>query len=516
MVSFPPPFKSLLDAAAGTPAIGYHALTQPGRARLAELLARVRRACGAIGGIVLQLPGEDGHLPNGSPTGMGPLLDRAMLPLLELMKLAREERLEAFACVGPTTHDAGRTQGLATSVSAALAARLIGQYASAQPNSRGLFPVRPNLERRSGRFRKLGTPPRGRIDRGGKSLRAALRRELARRSSVERHIIYREWKDLPETHAPLGVFDPQRDVPMARCAGGSARRRAEMAGLPMIDTFYEIAPQRYVAELALRTEEDVFLSGHQVDGVPVLPAVVGTEICVEALQSALGYRIRTLCQLEFVNRFAAPLTRPYRARLEIDATSADVRCSLRGEFFNAEGQLTDTDRLYHRMIYRRGFQIPPVNRLWNPPQRREEIDLPAGPEVWKYPGGTVHYGEEFRRMTAVAYGEGMAWGRFIAGSPDGLCGARWGRAWQTPATLFDSGLILCDLFSHRLLDTRLLPVSVAAVAFGEIPRAGEELIAQVLMVECTHTNIVVDVRVQDAAGCCVVDARGCNCRRLRS
>src|SRR5262249_11323793 len=75
---------------------------------------------------------------------------------------------------------------------------------------------------------------------------------------------------------------PAADSPVAGSREPAAPAKATSLP-PLLDRILEEQPgQRLIAARALNPEADRFLSDHAIDGVPVLPGVVGLEILAQA------------------------------------------------------------------------------------------------------------------------------------------------------------------------------------------------------------------------------------------
>ncbi len=409
----PPPLTSNL------PGIHNHRLPLGDSGELASLLRDIRRQHGAIGGLVniLEPPAATTPFPNS--TEVCRLLERGVVPLASLLRLTEEDQPAVVACVGPALGRSGHAGKPTAAMACGIAAKLVDRYAFDHPDCRTFFLHSHLLPLPSADSSIPESIERRRVrNQGLMKSSVLLKRELAGNRSPEREVLYAGGEQ------QIAIL--RASLPAERQVYAAVQMRPTLMGCPLLDNFFSSDADHHVAELVLYPDRDPFLTGHQVDGTPVLPAVVAMESCIEALSILLGRRVTTLCDLTFQNSFRTPLRRPYRARVEIDTVPDGLRCSLRGEFFNRQGQLTDVDRLYHQMVFRPNSQLPALKWKSDPPTSWTLIERPANTPLWRYPGGTVDYGVEFTRLVAIVLESDGAWGRMIADPPMALCGSRQG------------------------------------------------------------------------------------------
>ncbi len=255
---------------------------------------------------------------------------------------------------------------------------------------------------------------------------------------------------------------------------------------PLIDHIFSGIGQQGIAEIRFSPDTDPFLNGHLNDGVPLLPAVVGIETCVQAAFIWSGGRfVSRLRNLQIQNGFRMASPRLHHARILLTGTQQELTCQLTGDFFEKQGLLIDPFRLYQTCILNMADdpqQILPPD-IGTPPESNAWTAVPY-PNDWHDMGaaesGTVFYGPQLRTLKSVHHDAHGSWGRMIAPPVSELGGSRPGSRWHTPAALLDGCLFLCDLFATHNLGTRQLPHVIDQIDFGRLPAAGEKCLARVI------------------------------------
>ena len=255
---------------------------------------------------------------------------------------------------------------------------------------------------------------------------------------------------------------------------------------PLIDHVFSGFGQQGIAEVRFAPDADPFLNGHLNDGVPLLPAVVGIETCVQAAFIWSGGRfVRRLRNQQILNGFRMAIPRAHHARILLTGTQEELTCQLTGDYFEKQGVLVDPFRLYQTCVLEMADEpqqiLPPD--LGAPPESSPWTVVPY-PNDWHDMGaaesGTVFYGPQLRTLKSVHHEANGSWGRMIAPPISELGGSRPGSRWHTPAALLDGCLFLCDLFATHNLGTRQLPHVIDQIDFGQLPTAGEECLARVI------------------------------------
>ena len=255
---------------------------------------------------------------------------------------------------------------------------------------------------------------------------------------------------------------------------------------PLIDHIFSGFGRQGIAEVCFAPDADPFLNGHLNDGVPLLPAVVGIETCVQAAFIWSGGRfVRRLRNLQILNGFRMAIPRAHHGRILLTGTPEELTCQLTGDYFEKQGLLVDPFRLYQTCVLEMADELSQIlpPDLGAPPESNAWTVVPY-PNDWHDMGaaesGTVFYGPQLRTLKSVYHEANGSWGRMIAPPIAELGGSRRGSGWHTPAALLDGCLFLCDLFATHNLGTRQLPHVIDQIDFGQLPAAGEECLARVI------------------------------------
>ena len=238
-----------------------------------------------------------------------------------------------------------------------------------------------------------------------------------------------------------------------------------------------------VSHTKFSPENEPFLDGHRVEGVPLLPAVMATETMAEAawIASNLPY-INAVRNLKLINGFRMPLDRDYHAKVETRVEQNLTHCELKGDFYDKDHQFIEPHRLYQSATIEFSqhplqFQSIPIQL----PQEGDWIDI-RYVDHWTRMNegniGTVFYGPELQTVKRVLLVENGVWADMVAPSPLGLGGERSRNCrWHFPSALFDGLMFAADMYSKHVLNSPMqLPSEVELMQFTELPQEGEKLI----------------------------------------
>ena len=230
---------------------------------------------------------------------------------------------------------------------------------------------------------------------------------------------------------------------------------------------------------------DPFLTGHRVEGVPLLPAVIGIETCAQAASIASGGRIVTgIRDLKLINEFRMPAAHLYFANVEVDLHENRADCQFKGDFYDKSGRFVEPHRQYHACgVDLADAPVPIASPGFEIPAQGDWVPVPY-PEDWRdmegSGSGTVFYGPELRTLKEVLHVPEGIWGRYVASPATELGGAQRDGAWHTPSALFDGLLFSCDLYASRKFGTLQLPSRIERIRFAELPAPCESLIGWTL------------------------------------
>ena len=233
----------------------------------------------------------------------------------------------------------------------------------------------------------------------------------------------------------------------------------DVRNAPLIDGVIDRTENGLTVETFFDPDTCPMLRDHLCDGVPVVPATVLLELCLQT--AALLDRDRVVIGAQdhrILNGVRCHGGR--RQRLVVHAVrDADgvIRCEVQGEFCDQKNRVVDPQRLYASVIVLTatapsagtpaGTEVP---QFW------EDLQLAAGPDSYDSQHvGTVYKGPSLARLRGIAgLSEQHGWFRIAApnssNTPSGM---------DRPAIL-DALLQALDVALHRLRGTRQLPVAI--------------------------------------------------------
>jgi len=255
---------------------------------------------------------------------------------------------------------------------------------------------------------------------------------------------------------------------------------AAIADSPLIDSVSSEGESGGVANVTYYPAVDPFLTGHVVDGVPLLPAVGGLETCAQAASILSGGRLVVgLRDIKLINGFRMESSRPHRAIVRVELKGDMAECTLCGDYYTKTGEFSDPARVYQSCTV----------MLSDRPLEPSTIDLSEAPTDWTkvpYPeswaemaganSGTVYYGPELRCLKQIHHRTLDSWGRLVAPATAELGGDRRGTRWHTPAAMIDALFFICDLYTSLEAETPQLPHSIGQIRVVRMPQPGERCV----------------------------------------
>src|SRR5262249_5692790 len=186
------------------------------------------------------------------------------------------------------------------------------------------------------------------------------------------------------------------------------------------------------------------------NGTPILPMVVGLEMCIEAASIlAAGQTAIGLHDVRVVNGLRFFSDRTQRIAIHATQTDGGVRCELRGDFYNRDGRLIDPNRLYLSTVVEMSGQpaeivLPPADEpgSWHKMEYGDHKEALAR--------GRVYLGPPWQCLRAIALEPGGCWGRIVAPPHRGLAGDRTGDGWIMPSVVLDGCFHAAGAFLLRV------------------------------------------------------------------
>lgn len=281
---------------------------------------------------------------------------------------------------------------------------------------------------------------------------------------------------------PDGAHSPHASLPTPERMQRFRQLEHAVVDAPLIDYVSVEENGNGIAGVTYQPALDPFLTGHLVEGVPLLPAVIGMETCAQAASALSGGRsVVGIRDIKLINGFRMESSRPHRAFVRVEFSGDTAACTLCGDFYTKTGEFADPARVYQSCVV----------ELADGPIDLGTADLSELPSEWDgvpYPddwremaganSGTVYYGPELRCLKQVHHRELDSWGRLTASGNGDLGGARRGSRWHSPPALIDGLFFIADLYTSLEAETPQLPHSIGEIRIARLPRPGDSCIAQ--------------------------------------
>lgn len=213
-------------------------------------------------------------------------------------------------------------------------------------------------------------------------------------------------------------------------------------------TNIEVSAEAMRAVVTLDPEADRFLREHRLKGRPILPAVMGIQLLLEAAK-AVESRNDISELREFIIHspivFATPSPRTMRIQVQqredggmyaevLRQVPSAMDVDARPEHVHLEGT----------MVFGRPKADVPV--LLPPPLPLYPMIYPEDAPIW--------HGSSFRTLTGLFLDRSGGWGSLVAPKPSILAEPRQSDGWSLPAALVDGCLVACGIYSYVMCGQR--------------------------------------------------------------
>jgi hypothetical protein len=312
------------------------------------------------------------------------------------------------------------------------------------------------------------------------------------------HLIAELQAGVPESEvvivSPPAQFDRDRILPRRSTCLAYAERQELIARSPMIDGIHELRPgESLLAEVRLDPLVDPFLRDHQLQGGPILPAVIGMELFAESAKVLLpAQQVTGLVDVEFLSGFRFYSGQPQNAVVSATRTERGIACEVLADFYNREGRLTDPHRAYMRGLVEmadRPAEVvaapPPQAKDWH---NMEYLDLAEANAR-----GRLYIGPAFQYLRQISLEPTGCFGRIEAPPHLEIAGRREGDAWILPAICLDTTFQAAGALLYFAFKTLQLPRSLARLVLGRLPRPGEQCLVRHEMRDRTPEHARFDV-----------------------
>ncbi|MFM8804685.1 MAG: SDR family NAD(P)-dependent oxidoreductase, partial [Planctomycetia bacterium] len=194
---------------------------------------------------------------------------------------------------------------------------------------------------------------------------------------------------------------------------------------------------------------DRFLVEHTQHGRPLLPAVMGAELLMQAAAAAgVCDRVEEIRDFAVERPIGFPVDQPRDIRIEV--AGAPGRASeVRGwaGVLNTEGRTAGEDRVHVRGVVSSAPAEPITATLDEPP-------FPFNPMVYQ-DDASLRHGPSFRTLSGLFLDRSGGWGRLIAPAADVVAQPRGARGWTVPIALLDGCIVACAVYSYILCGRRV-------------------------------------------------------------
>jgi NAD(P)-dependent dehydrogenase (short-subunit alcohol dehydrogenase family) len=219
---------------------------------------------------------------------------------------------------------------------------------------------------------------------------------------------------------------------------------------------------------------DPFLTEHTLDGRPLLPFVIGTELLWEAAVLSLKSNQIVLSGIEAQNALRFFNTDKRQLTIEVEQHEAEaVVCRLSSDFVSRDGRIVGGKRI--NFVANAAVASASDRQAWPAVQ----VALPAN-ATWvaaKYPaaGSKFYVGWSFQRLRKVCLVDGQVIGRISAPALVELAGGeRNVRGWKVPCAALDACFFAVGMLAwQQVAPGSALPVRIGRLSLGRLPMPGE-------------------------------------------
>ena len=300
------------------------------------------------------------------------------------------------------------------------------------------------------------------------------------------------------------------------------RRDAAIRSSVLIDGIQGLeSNQRLTAIARFNPMLEPFLLEHRHQGVPILPAVVGMETMAEAANvlAGGGKKIVGLRNMAVYQGFRFHTTRPQTAQVWVQQADGGIRCELRADFCDRGGRLVEPHRLQMdaTIDVADGYSPLPQPNLGPLPTEWKTHKYADDWQAMKYPDdGRVYSGYPFRGLKEYALVDDGAWCKIVVPSVSDIAGERDGDGWLMPSATIDAGLIGCDLLIWDKYHSARLPQGFDRIRIARRLKEGETLTCRIWLHIGPNNVMTTDFVMVDAAGQAVLQVDGFHIIEVKS
>ncbi len=455
--------------------VTYHRCDVSDRQALAVVLDSIRQTHGQISGVIhgagVEAPARFAKKDRDSVSrALGAKVDGAA----NLMALTRQDALEFLIGFSSTNARFGGSAQTDSSLAADMLCKLVAHYRHQRPECAAFV---------------IDWTPWADVGNAAGAMPDVKNAEFIPASEGAEHFLAELQAASTEAEVllvkhPDGTHSTHASLPSATRLDRFRLFERAVADSPLIDYVTPEPDGNGVAGVTYHPATDPFLTGHLVEGVPLLPAVIGMETCAQAASILSGGRtVAGIRDVQLINGFRMESSRPHRAMVRVEISGDTATCTLCGEFYAKNGEFSDPSRVYQACVI----------ELADGPRDLGTADLTELPTEWNevpYPNdwremegassGTVYYGPELRCLKQAHHRKHDSWGRLLAPAAGDLGGCRRGNGWHTPPALIDAMLFINDLYTSLEAETPQLPHSIGHIRIARLPRPLERCIVQTI------------------------------------
>ncbi|MBC7792312.1 MAG: SDR family NAD(P)-dependent oxidoreductase, partial [Clostridia bacterium] len=286
----------------------------------------------------------------------------------------------------------------------------------------------------------------------------------------------------------LGLFAPAA-TPPKEAAVKQADHSVKAVTLPAV--FDRRDGTTYIRRLDAK--RDIGIEHHRIDGIAVLPGVLGLELMTAAAVHATSRRPARLEEVKFTSPVKLHRDEPVDARVDVSIDGEKAKVVLSTSLVSPTG----------KAIKREHFTVTIVfgahDRLSGPAIR--SLEMPRDPgidsqEIYK----RYFHGPVFQVIGKVTtFGEDGAEGRSVAPWPTWLTGIGHQQMMTMPFAR-ETAFQVAGLWEMAEFGRMALPAGVASIELGEPVPAGTEVIVEARRLSSSPNGSVFDIWTRSADG----------------
>ncbi len=474
----------------------YHSCDVANRPQLAEVINQIRAISGPIRGVVHGAGvGRDSRFDRKQPEKVAQCISAKVDGALALMEATWNDPLEAFVGFGSISGRFGANGHTDYSLANEMLCKQIDWLKRQRPEVRAI-----GFHWHAWGDVGMATKPETKL-----ALEMIHMQFMPAEEGIE-HLITELESDAGESEVLITDDRYYRAFYPAETLVESSENAGSQIATPMLEEVATTGPQRkWTAKVD--PVKDPFLAEHLLDGKPLLPFVVASEMMYEAAAATLNSSQIVLREIQAhgaVRFFSEGIQELTLASTVVNDGRASIE--LRSDFVSRKGVVIDRDRL--NFSAKAALSAEPLTKTL-----RGSVQLPIDGNVsWQsvhYPPADAEFyvGWPLQKLRKVALTSEGLLGKISAPALIELAGVtRSTQGWRVPSAALDACLFAVGILAwQRIAPGSALPVRMGQLQLGRLPSPGESLTIHAVMNSSSEGVASFDFSLYGVDGAMILD-----------